>query len=435
MPTLEESLEQFGNAFQAFKEQTKKDFDDCLKSGDSDIVTKESVETINTTLTELQDQIKEIQTQNARPNADTVEHNGKQISEDQKKHINAFTNFLRKGDNRAKIADELMEAQEKGMKVWDPIEEKNVNITTPGDGGYAVPEVLGRQIMDRMVEVSELRPWCRVITVMNEDYRELHNRRGTNSGWVDEDDARPETDTSTLVQVTPYMGEIYANPAATQTSIEDLFFDVGGWIVDETALAFAVEEGEAVVNGDGSKKPRGFLDYSRSTDVDSARAFGTLEKFASVKASQLYDVTKVAATDTDGHQAFINKLIDMAAAFKKQFRPSLAWYCNRLVESKIRKLRNVDGDLMWQPDLRTGSPGSILGYPVRTLEAMPNEGASNPAPLALAAMNYGYTIVDRVGMSTLRDPFVNKPYVHFYSRKRCGGMVSDSEAIKLLELI
>jgi HK97 family phage major capsid protein len=45
----------------------------------------------------------------------------------------------------------------------------------------------------------------------------------------------------------------------------------------------------------------------------------------------------------------------------------------------------------------------------------------------------GYTIVDRVGISTLRDPYPAKPFVQFYTRKRVGGDVTNFEAIKLLQ--
>ena len=64
---------------------------------------------------------------------------------------------------------------------------------------------------------------------------------------------------------------------------------------------------------------------------------------------------------------------------------------------------------------------------------MPAVGAGH-FPLAFGNFNAGYLIVDRMGVRTLRDPYSNKPYVGFYTTKRVGGIVQNSEAIKLLKV-
>jgi len=176
----------------------------------------------------------------------------------------AFGKFMRKGDDNG-LAD---------------LQRKAYNITTDADGAYAVPEELDRDILAKLVDVSPIRQIATVRTIGTSDYKKLVNIRGTASGWVDEDDARTATNSSQFAQVTPFMGELYAYPQATQQMLEDVFFNAEAWIGEEVATEFARAEGAAFVSGDGTKKPKGFLAYATAATADSARAFGTLEHVA-----------------------------------------------------------------------------------------------------------------------------------------------------------
>jgi HK97 family phage major capsid protein len=81
--------------------------------------------------------------------------------------------------------------------------------------------------------------------------------------------------------------------------------------------------------------------------------------------------------------------------------------------------------------MESGQPSTILGYAVAEAPGMPDV-ATNTFPIAFGNWQRGYTVVDRIGTRVLRDPYTNKPYVGFYATKRVGGMVVDSEAIKVL---
>lgn len=97
-----------------------------------------------------------------------------------------------------------------------------------------------------------------MITLGGSDYKKLVNLGGTTSGWVGETDARPETATSKLGLIEPFMGEIYGNPQATQKMLDDAFFNVEDWINSELALEFAEQEEIAFTSGDGSKNQKVF---------------------------------------------------------------------------------------------------------------------------------------------------------------------------------
>ena len=319
-------------------------------------------------------------------------------------HKQAFARFMRKG-----VEDGLGELQAKAY-----------NITTDGDGGYAVPEELDRDILSKLVDVSPIRQIATVRTVSTSDYKKLVNTRGTASGWVDEDDARTATNSSSFSQVTPFMGELYAYPQATQQMLEDVFFNAEQWIVDEVSTEFSRVEGAAFVSGDGTKKPKGFLSYTTAATADSSRAFGTLQHIVSGAAADW------AASNPQ------DKLLDVVYALKAGFRTNARWVMNKGILGEIRKFKATDGSYLWRPGLEAGQPDTLLGYGITEAEDMPAK-AANALSIAFGDFRRGYLIVDRIGTQTLRDPYTNKPYVGFYVRKRVGGCVVDSEAIKLLK--
>lgn len=96
-------------------------------------------------------------------------------------------------------------------------------------------------------------------------------------------------------------------------------------------------------------------------------------------------------------------------------------------------MKDTDGNYLWQPGLQQGQPSLLLGYGIEENEDMPDAAADANA-IMFGDFKRGYTIVDRMGTRTLRDPFTNKPYVGFYTTKRVGGMLTDSNAIKVLAL-
>ena len=99
----------------------------------------------------------------------------------------------------------------------------------------------------------------------------------------------------------------------------------------------------------------------------------------------------------------------------------------------VRKLKTSDGAFLWQPGLVEGQPDRLLGYPVVEAEDMPSV-SSGEFPIAFGNFRHGYLIAEHSATRILRDPFSNKPFVHFYATKRVGGQVLDSNAIKLLKI-
>ena len=316
-------------------------------------------------------------------------------------HKTAFIGFMRKGKD-----DGLRELERKALQVG--VDE---------DGGYAVPEELDRTILNLLKDEVVMRQEATTITVGGANYKKLVNLGGTASGWVGETDSRPETDASKLGQIEPFMGEIYGNPQATQTMLDDAFFNVEDWINSELAIEFAEQEEIAFTSGNGTKKPKGFLAYASTIDPDKTRAFGTLQHILSGAA---------AGVTADA-------IIKLVYTLRKVHRNGAKFMMNNNSLFAIRILKDSEGNYLWRPGLELGQPSSLAGYGVAENEQMPDIAADAKA-IAFGNFKRGYTIVDRIGTRILRDPYTKKPFVGFYTTKRTGGMLVDSQAIKLLQI-
>ncbi len=299
-------------------------------------------------------------------------------------------------------------------------EVKAVSGATPGEGGYAVPQELDAMIASELKEISPLRRLAQVVQVGSSGYRKLVATGGTASGWVSETAEREETDTPQFAEIAPPSGELYANPAASQAMLDDAAFDVESWLASEIAMEFARAEGAAFVGGNGTNQPLGFLSSPTSAAADASRPFGTLQFLANGHASGLGEMMEVA-------------LIDLVHTMKAGHRQGASWLMNSATLAEVRKLKTADGAFLWQPGLVEGQPDRLLGYPVVEAEDMPDVGAGN-FPIAFGNFKAGYLIAERSATTILRDPFTNKPFVHFYATKRVGGQVLDSAAIKLLKI-
>ncbi|VXC57658.1 phage major capsid protein [Sphingomonas sp. AX6] len=299
------------------------------------------------------------------------------------------------------------------------LELKAMSGVTGAEGGYAVPREIDAMIDATLAAVSPIRSVANVVQVGSAGYRKLVASGGTPSGWAAETEARGQTDTPVFNEIAPPMGDLFANPAASQAMLDDAGFDVEGWLAEEVAREFARAEGAAFVSGSGVNRPRGFLTSPTATTGDGTRAFGTLQHIVSGAAGGF------AANPEE-------KLIDLMQALRSPYRQGAVWVMNSATLARLRKFKTSDGAFLWQPGLTEGQPATLLGHGVVEAEDMPDIAAGS---LSIAFGNFkaGYLIAERSETQVLRDPYSNKPFVHFYATKRVGGCVSNSEAIKLMK--
>lgn len=391
---VEQVAQELQAKFDAFKEKNDKRLE-AVEQEKGKLAGE--VETLNGKLSELDELKSALEEELKQVKRPTGGSQSKAASE----HKTAFIGFMRKGKD-----DGLRELERKALQVG--VDE---------DGGYAVPEELDRTILNLLKDEVVMRQEATTITVGGANYKKLVNLGGTASGWVGETDARPETDASKLGQIEPFMGEIYGNPQATQTMLDDAFFNVEDWINSELAIEFAEQEEIAFTSGNGTKKPKGFLAYASTLEPDKTRAFGTLQHILSGAA---------AGVTADA-------IIKLVYTLRKVHRNGAKFMMNNNSLFAIRILKDSEGNYLWRPGLELGQPSSLAGYGVAENEQMPDIAADAKA-IAFGNFKRGYTIVDRIGTRILRDPYTKKPFVGFYTTKRTGGMLVDSQAIKLLQI-
>jgi len=298
-------------------------------------------------------------------------------------------------------------------------EMKRLSVGIAGEGGLAVPLEIDARIEATLKHISPVRAIADVVKVGSASYRKLVAIGGVASGWVAENAGRPETATPLFTEISPPMGEIYANPAATQPMLDDAMFDVEAWLANEIATEFARAEGVAFVTGSGVAQPRGFLTYPVATATDATRPFGTLQYVASGAAGAFIGTNPA------------DRLIDMVHALRAPYRQGATWVMNSNTLGVIRKFKDTTGDFIWRAGLQEGEAATLLGYPVVEVDAMPDI-AANSLSIGFGQFRSAYVIAERGETAVLRDPYSSKPFVHFYATRRVGGALVNSEALKLM---
>ena len=318
---------------------------------------------------------------------------------------------------------EAYAAYTKAFNVFCRKEEKTLDgdaikaLTTGSDpsGGYLVPPALSSRIMTIIYETSPLAQLATVETI-GSDRLEISIDEGEgDAGWVGEEEARPTTNTPTVGVQTIYVHEIYAKPKATQRVLEDASTDLEAWLATKNGDKMARIEASALINGNGVKKPRGLLTYTAGT-------VGTYER------GKIPQVNSGASTSVtaDGIKGMPFNLKDL-------YHANARWLMKRSTLATVALFKDQQNQYLWVPGLsQRGADNMLVGYPISLGDDMPALGA-NALSVAFGDFRRAYTVVRRLGITTLRDPYSSKPFVEFYSRMRVGGDVTNFEAVVIMK--
>lgn len=403
-----EVLADLRRAHAAF-EQSINDRISALESGRGDVLNDEKVERINTDVGALQASMDEINRRLAAAQLNGSGDDPAASTPERRAYSTAFDTFFRSGRGEENL--NALAVQASLSRGSDP------------EGGFLAPPEFDTAITRVLANVSAVRRLATVRSISSASFKRMVSTGGAASGWVSETESRPETTNPVLKALDFPTKELYANPAATQQLLDDANVDIAAWLAEEVSIEFAEEEGESFISGNGVAEPRGILSYD--TVANASYEWGKLGFIVSGAASDfLTPSTSVSPADA---------FIDVQYALKAGYRSNASWLCNRATAAKMRKFKDADGALVWQPSLQLGQPSTFLGHPVVDDDNMPNV-AAGAFPVAFGDFSRGYLIVDRIGVRVLRDPYTNKPYVHFYTTKRVGGGVQNFEAIKLLKI-
>lgn len=378
---------------QAAFEEFKKTNDEKLKAK-ADVVVDEKVQRIDAAIDGFQATIDEL---NARIAANA---NGGSQGPRDPEYTAEFNAYFARGVESKRL-DEVRAAATK----------------TDGEGGYLAPVEWDRTITTALKQVSPIRQHASVISISGAGFSKVISDGVVGSGWVGETAARPATATPGLSSLNFPLGELYANPAASQGLIDDAEVNIEEWLAGEVNTEFARQEGIAFLSGDGTNKPHGILTYVTGAASAARHPLGAIGVVNSGAA---------AALTADG-------VLDLIYDLPEEFEGNAKLFMNRRVAGALRKLKNANGDYLWQPSLAVGQPATLSGEAIVHLPGMPAVAADNIAML-YGDMAETYQVIDRVGVRVLRDPFTNKPFVHFYTTKRVGGGVKNPQSMKALKV-
>ena len=361
---------------------------------------------------ELKSRIEMMEALADRPRGPGGENNE---SQEQKEYREAFLAHIRKPHdlNRKARLDEI-----KGE-----LEGKDVTIGTNSEGGYGLPKQIGTDIDRQMHDLNPFRQIVRVRTVATSDYQELVAENDNTAGWVAETGTRSATSTPTFRNRKPTWGELYAYLQVSNWALEDLFFDVGAFLAEQTSRLFAQMEGAAIVSGNGTAQPTGFLNGTTVTTDDDASPQRSEEVLEYIGAG-----VSPLAVSYDG-------LVDLMTAVHEGYlaSPNCAWVMRRATLAVVRKLKDSTGQPLWQPSMQAGQPSLLMGYPVYTSEAMPAYSAGNDV-IAFGDWNSAYLLTNRTDTQITVDQVTNPGHTRFYVRRRAGGIVLNNDAVKTLKL-
>ena len=297
---------------------------------------------------------------------------------------------------------------------WNVMRSKNpsheiinsLTVGTDAEGGYLVPDEFERTLVDTLEEENIFRKLANVITTSSGDRKiPVVASKGTAS-WVDEEGAIPESDDS-FGQVSIGAYKLGTMIKVSEELLNDSVFNLENYIAKEFARRIGNKEEDAFFNGDGTGKPNGIL--------------------AATGGAQL-GVTTASAT-----AIAIDEVLDLFYSLKAPYRNKAVFVMNDATVKAIRKLKDGNGQYLWQPSLQADTPDTILNRPLYTSAYIPAI-AGSAKTIAFGDFGY-YWVADRQGrvFKRLNELYAVTGQVGFVATQRVDGKLILPEAIKVLQ--
>lgn len=342
---------------------------------------------------------------------------------------NAFAKYVRFGYSKLNAGehnalqqliltpDTIMAGVKEGFSVG---EMKAIKTTQQENslalGGALVPEDWRAEVLRRVAEINFFRQKARVVTTTR-DHVEWPILTGGGERypttvrvtWVD------EVPTSATVAQTNFtvgtvripVHTVMARIDVSRNLMEDAGVNILQMLATEFGDAMGVDEQEQFLTGTGSGRPEGILGERSGAEYTPVDGVGYTPS------------GNASALTPDG-------IIDLAYALDPQYlMTDLCWIGKKETFRTIRKMKDGNGDYLWQRGLERGAPPVVLDYDYYMSQAMPAVGA-NAYPLIIGNL-MGYIIVDRVGMTVERvedSTTVGQNKVAVFARRRLGGQVA-----------
>ena len=282
-----------------------------------------------------------------------------------------------------------------------------LQIGTDSEGGFLVPDEYERTLIQALEEENVMRSLCTVIQTSSGDRKiPVVAAHGTAS-WVDEEGQIPESD-DTFGQITIGAHKLATSIKVSNELLQDSVFNIDSYIATEFARRIGSKEEEGFIVGDGTGKPYGILHTTNGAGTGVTTA----------------STTAITA----------DELIDLVHSLKSVYRKRAQFMMNDSTIKAVRKLKDGNGNYLWQPGIKEGQPDMLLNYRTTTSPYMPEIATGNKVIL-FGDFKY-YWIADRQGRTfqRLNELYATTGQVGFLATQRVDGRLVLAEAMKCLAM-
>ena len=292
-------------------------------------------------------------------------------------------------------AKDLIKAMRSNFKQVTNLLQEGVD----ADGGYLVPEEYDKRIIDTLEEENIMRKLGTKITTSGQHKINIAAAKPA-AAWIEEGGALTFGDAK-FAQTLLDAHKLHVAIKITEELLYDNAFNLEGYIIDQFGRAMANAEEDAFLNGDGTGKPLGLFAESGG---------GTVAQ------------TLTAAIKSDD-------VLDLIYALKRPYRKNAKFIMNDRTLLSLRKLKDNNGNYMWQPSYQAGEPDKLLGYSIFTSAYAP------AAAIAFGDMSY-YNIGDRGtrSIAELRELFAGNCMIAYVANERVDGKLVLGEAVQIMQL-
>ena len=283
----------------------------------------------------------------------------------------------------------------------------SLKIGTDSEGGYLVPDEFERTLVEGLLEENIFRKLATIINTSSGDRKiPVVASKGTAS-WVDEEAPISESDDS-FGQISIGAYKLATIIKISEELLNDSAFNLESYIAKEFARRIGSAEEEAFLIGTGTGRPTGIFNATGGAGVGT-----TASTQSTIK---------------------IDEIIDLFYSLKSPYRKNATFIMNDSTVKEIRKLKDGNGQYIWQPSITAGEPDTILNRPVKTSSYVPGL-AAGAKPIAFGDFSY-YWIADRQGRSfqRLNELYAVTGQIGFKASQRVDGKLILPEAIKVLQM-
>ena len=331
-----------------------------------------------------------------------------ELSKPTKEALTNRPNQYNGSEKAGRASDEYKAAFWKAMKNKNSYEIQNaLQVGTDSEGGYLVPDEFERTLIDALQEENVFRQLANVIMTSSGDKKIPVVASKGSASWVDEEGVIPESDDA-FGQVSIGAYKLATMIKVSEELLNDSVFNLEQYIAKEFAKRIGSKEEEAFFIGDGIGKPTGIFNATGGGGI--------------------------GVTTASASAITMDELMDLFYSLKSPYRKNAVFITNDATIKNIRKLKDGNGQYLWQPSLTAGQPDTILNRPIKTSAYVPVI-ASAAKTIAFGDFSY-YWVADRQGRAfqRLNELYAATGQVGFKATQRVDGKLILAEAIKVLQM-